>query len=39
MNTIVNRGQGTRAVLHYLEKIEDLIQGEVPLENEIVEKF
>lgn len=39
MNTIINRGQGTQAVLDYLEKIEELIQGEVPLENEIVEKF
>lgn len=39
MNTIINNGQGTQAALDYLKKIEELIEDEVPLENEIVEKF
>lgn len=39
MNTIINNGQGTKVYLDYLKTIKELIDGEVPIENEIVEPF
>jgi UDP-N-acetylmuramate dehydrogenase len=39
MNTIINNGQGTRVYLDYLDAIKELVDGEIPIENEIVELF
>ncbi len=39
INCLVNRGQGTDEMVNYIRKIEELTDGKIPVENEIVEEF
>ena len=39
INCLVNRGQGTDEMINYIRKIEELTDGKIPVENEIVEAF
>ncbi|AXB80657.1 UDP-N-acetylmuramate dehydrogenase [Novosphingobium sp. P6W] len=39
LNCLVNRGQGTEAMIKFIKDLEALSQGEIPIENEIVEPF
>ena len=39
LNCLVNRGQGTEAMIKFINDLETLAQGEIPIENEIVEPF
>ncbi|AOR77375.1 UDP-N-acetylmuramate dehydrogenase [Novosphingobium resinovorum] len=39
LNCLVNRGQGTDAMIKFIRDLEHMAQGEIPLENEIVEPF
>ena len=39
MNCLVNRGQGTDAMIAFIEQMQALTEGRLPLENEILEAF
>lgn len=39
INTIVNRGQSIDEIISYIQTLESLIQGDIPIENEIVDPF
>lgn len=39
LNCLVNRGQGTDAMIKFIRDLEELIQYKVPIENEIVKPF
>tara|TARA_B100000787_G_C16180417_1_gene291469 strand:+ start:668 stop:1675 length:1008 start_codon:yes stop_codon:yes gene_type:complete len=39
MNTLVNNGHHTDEILDYIDQLKKLTLGEIPIENEIVEKF
>jgi len=39
MNCLVNRGQGTEAMVEYIRNIQALTKGRIPLENEIMDGF
>lgn len=39
LNCLVNRGQGTDEMIRFIRYLETLINGRVPLENEIVDAF
>lgn len=39
MNCLVNRGQGTDAMIAYIQQMQALTGGKIPLENEILEAF
>lgn len=39
LNCLVNRGQGTAAMVQYVRDLERLSEGRIPLENEIVDEF
>jgi UDP-N-acetylmuramate dehydrogenase len=39
MNCLVNRGQGTDAMIAFIQQMQALTGGRLPLENEIIEAF
>lgn len=39
INCLVNRGQGTSEMVRYVREMESIIDGQAPLENEVVEGF
>lgn len=39
LNCLVNRGQGTAEMVRFIRQMEDLVSGQIPLENEIVDEF
>ncbi len=39
LNCLVNRGQGTEEMVRFIRQMEDLVSGQIPLENEIVDEF
>lgn len=39
LNCLVNRGQGTDEMIRFIRQLEELTEGRIPLENEIVDAF
>src|SRR5690606_38240590 len=39
INCLVNRGQGTHEMLNYIDKMNELTNNKIPIENEIVREF